>query len=947
MGTGPQKILGDIGAMYTLTENFPMSILDYIHTENFTSIYDFILALLRACNIPIERIEERIIEEIYGVGVEITNDIQSIHDRVEEMEWEEDQSPFFQKLENSTKVILMGILSNIMSCSAIPLIPYRKFDNAAIPPTASNFYEIPLKTIDYWDLLSLCPTSQEGYMYYDIRTKTSYHKLIQNTSTEESEIDKTYDYTPVGVYGEINNEQHTDYLNDASSYGDWVVFRLEDGQTLSEDLTINVSYYSEDILTNVVLQTYGGSFNFDMPKMGVTGEGYDSSFNGMELKKAISALKPGTYSATVVAAHGGNENYNASLGMRRIAAMNWYAKKVNPDVKFTYINGGKDDTANIAVVTIDSTDEQVTKTTKIEEHSFSTVIKAGQGLAADPLIINYKKRKGVGCSYIKNVTLNNGQSSVIIGDKNAYLSYELTQASNMYSAWEEGENYSWYKTADHNFYGTKSSDKLVKKEKKYTTKYSYVYSGISKSQVEGTAKEMKYVPTSPDENSPLYIMVPQGDLKTTDLFKAFDLNALIWYTANKGSNIPQVEYNKMMWDTRWPAAKQGIERKTSAQWNQWINSKIVMDSAINDGQLKVNAISGYKDRDNTERILTPIIQLKRGEEQNIFVNFPYQTFYDLNKSALTPSSTLIYTYNWEYLKSIKIYKVRIILHRMIEELLGVRLSSPIKLSIEKKITEAKLRNIINNIIEADDAEVSDCFNTFSNEAYNEAIEEMLLQKYNASYYGTDTTVAQTRNVQEYLDAIDQISPSATAEGTTTQITKLINDISSTPGTEESYGYDFTVSYDLNILKQLVMAITMPIVECVFSPQTMLLIILNLQIMGIVPTDDITGGGQSSKIVNILVNKMFAILKELIYFVKDLIAELLMKLFYEVILPILAKYIGIIVLERLNAWLRLLKEALNCITIFTFKRSKILTTIDDVNYADIVNDQETPETDNEC
>jgi hypothetical protein len=53
------------------------------------------------------------------------------------------------------------------------------------------------------------------------------------------------------------------------------------------------------------------------------------------------------------------------------------------------------------------------------------------------------------------------------------------------------------------------------------------------------------------------------------------------------------------------------------------------------------------------------------------------------------------------------------------------------------------------------------------------------------------------------------------------------------------------------------------------------------------------------------------------------------------------------LEAINDWIRLLTEALACIPIFDFSAEKVLTELDDVNYADIIPQQNKPESSNTC
>ena len=68
-------------------------------------------------------------------------------------------------------------------------------------------------------------------------------------------------------------------------------------------------------------------------------------------------------------------------------------------------------------------------------------------------------------------------------------------------------------------------------------------------------------------------------------------------------------------------------------------------------------------------------------------------------------------------------------------------------------------------------------------------------------------------------------------------------------------------------------------------------------------------------------------------------------FIEVILPTMEKYQLLKLREKLEAWITLLAAAIACLPRFKFEKQK--ASIDEVNYADIINEQTTPETTGGC
>ena len=144
---------------------------------------------------------------------------------------------------------------------------------------------------------------------------------------------------------------------------------------------------------------------------------------------------------------------------------------------------------------------------------------------------------------------------------------------------------------------------------------------------------------------------------------------------------------------------------------------------------------------------------------------------------------------------------------------------------------------------------------------------------------------------------------------------------------------------------------MPIAQTLFTPQVMLLIIVNMSLTGVVKKEDFANN-DFGKILNLLINKILGLLKSIVKYVKDKVLELLLKLFMRKVTPLLVKYMGALERERLEYWINVLLSALACLPslpIINIRRGKI-GGIDDVDYADIIPGNtllSTPETTNPC
>lgn len=178
------------------------------------------------------------------------------------------------------------------------------------------------------------------------------------------------------------------------------------------------------------------------------------------------------------------------------------------------------------------------------------------------------------------------------------------------------------------------------------------------------------------------------------------------------------------------------------------------------------------------------------------------------------------------------------------------------------------------------------------------------------------------------------------------IKRLVTEVTTTGENEEpTLSYGIQVSTNENLLKQLLWAFTMPIVESILTPQVMLLFLINLEATGLVNLENNLFEHDFGKIFNVILNKILGLTKSIIVLIKNEIIILLLKLFEEKVLPLLIEWKLVIYLEMITYWLVMLKSALNCLPTFQFP--KIISSIDDVNYADIDNSQKTPESTSLC
>ena len=481
----------------------------------------------------------------------------------------------------------------------------------------------------------------------------------------------------------------------------------------------------------------------------------------------------------------------------------------------------------------------------------------------------------------------------------------------------------------YNYEKIEDSSTLSKKERKSAVKVRSVPSGVKVKEGEKPPKEFVYV------QRPKYT--------SESLYQTMDMNAFIWYVANRGDNFDETrqgaadertmyEYNKMAWDSRrLNARKSDTARSTAEDWNNWLSSRTSWE-----GDLKF-------EKDGKEvKDLYPILQFEPSENyghlEHLIVTFPAQRYLVSKKiqEREVKIARNIYKFNADYLRSIKIFNWKTLIMNLLYELNGI---SPIpdvefNLSLSDEIINARLSSLILNTMTADDKEIDDSFFSFSNEDYSEALKRMELKKYSAKPYDTAGNPAIQNPSGTPIDTMNSVSTDATLNEIHSTITRGVYSVAGTSGstgitkTELSYN----LSYESNFVSQLLMAIMKPFIRLLLSPQVILLFCINLEVMGLVNLQDLSKG-DCDAVIDFIFRKLAGIIKKFIVLVKNMIIRFLLTLVKKVIKKLVDEVIKILLLEQLNDYIRLLEQILECIRKFGI--GKTLTGIDDVNYADII------------
>lgn len=417
-----------------------------------------------------------------------------------------------------------------------------------------------------------------------------------------------------------------------------------------------------------------------------------------------------------------------------------------------------------------------------------------------------------------------------------------------------------------------------------------------------------FITPTTDNGKTIYTDIDSSTTINT-LYKSKDGNAFLWYCLNRGSRLTQPEKNKMMWDSR-----NTKEPRTEAQWEEWINSE------------------EYNLHDGTD--IFPILQVENGYAgANGRINI------SLSSQRYGEGGFKLTNFNKDYLESIRIFNPKLILRRVFEGLMGLRFSDYGTASLKMDMIDAKVNQIIDNVLMNETDASSICYYTFSNEEL-----DMLLKQTEQERYGKTNNNSGKANItpQDVINAINNISSSATPNELTKTITNIL--VSSTTVTNA----DGEVSLSLSLgmydkwWRNLILNIVRPIASAVLTPQVLLLFAINFQVMGIINLQDITTN-DTNKIMKIIVKKIMGSLAQVVILIKDAIIEIIRKMLNDALGKLVESVLYLRLKERIDRWRSILRKALNdyeyCIIhgLLSMPIPTLWTseTLDNVNYADII------------
>lgn len=285
-------------------------------------------------------------------------------------------------------------------------------------------------------------------------------------------------------------------------------------------------------------------------------------------------------------------------------------------------------------------------------------------------------------------------------------------------------------------------------------------------------------------------------------------------------------------------------------------------------------------------------------------------------------------FNTDYVMSLKLFDSKVVAAQLLDSLIGL-LNIDLNLTYKQMLIKNEIKKMVQMIVETDDTVVSDCFFTFTNDDYNAMLEKAELNRAKLFSINGEQNTTTTIDPKEILRSLNELDDSAIQSGDTTVIEHALTEISGNITTMDAREGDaINFGARMNFIENLMNNLAYVITSAVLSPKVYLLILINLEILGKDTNFNLEGFiGQFKQLI---ASEIRTIRDQLINYLVNELKPILDNIKTEI-----AVKIGI---EQAQYYYRLMKKIIDC---FKRKGTTLDFTIDSVEHADIITEEQTP------
>lgn len=289
----------------------------------------------------------------------------------------------------------------------------------------------------------------------------------------------------------------------------------------------------------------------------------------------------------------------------------------------------------------------------------------------------------------------------------------------------------------------------------------------------------------------------------------------------------------------------------------------------------------------------------------------------------------VYEFNFDFIMGMRLFDASVVADKLIKSIANIQVG----LGVSKYETEYQMRiaKIIDNIIKKSSSEVSDCFFTFSNDEYDQMLTRSEEKRANLYSFDSDEHKTSVIDVSEIDEILKGCNENVSKVEQTEVLTRAINQATASI-TAEMLPSD-KYSFKFNFVLEMVRALAAILVETLFSPKVMLILEFNRQLLG---DGDINHDLSFEEVIKTLEKLLVQIVKSLI----DMICKIILEEILKRLTVLLGRVAEVIIAEQLDAYLTLIRELVdNCLFVPNFNANNLASVLDDVNYADIDDNNE--------
>ena len=501
-------------------------------------------------------------------------------------------------------------------------------------------------------------------------------------------------------------------------------------------------------------------------------------------------------------------------------------------------------------------------------------------------------------------------------DMNAFIWCVINESHRRYS-WKPLKNKQDDEFRD--FPSDKNKTKKTERDKKSDGILTVEYKESSSSLKDAEGKGLE---THTPYNNCLHVFIGDARENFTDEKKLFDYEQYLEETNEKikknESKIDSKQFEREEFETK----KQTLDDKLSAKeidedtYKREYNSYVTQIEQINKSisGLENTRQSLYEDKRKFQTQISKLIDGGLKYWEGITKNYYY------HKPLIK--------FNYDYIASLRLFDEKVLAAKLLDSITGI-LTIDMNLSFKQQLIREEVKKMVKMVIETDDAEVSDCFFTFTNDDYDAMSRKAELRKAGLLTLNGEATSAVKVNAEDILYHLNNISASANKEeieniieGGLIDITKELSNV--------NYTEDETINggVRINIIENLLSELAYVMVSSVLSPKIYLLLLINLKVMG----------AETNLTIEQFIGNYRQLFVNIVRAIRDAILEFFVTELKKQIEKLADDVRVLLTNEQVKYYTRLIMRIIEC---FKSHGDEYDFNIDDVDYADIITEEAQP------